>query len=626
MTKLQLSGQLILAGILAVAGLVINSTVAQAITPADIKVTIDDSTSTKGNIVINNITESVLRIDYAIGTPANDCRAGDAFSLKMIEEGGLSNPVRADFTKSTSSTRYCFKITNRSKNPEEVTWYSYPADQSSPSTPPATPTPVVAAVPVIKVERVRNNTLAVTSVATNLNANTWRLAKLTGQDKQTYQNDCTKIPASRYTNRLVTPQSRQVTLTEDDNGRWYCFRVTDNNNQIGYTSYTITNVDTTAPSLNIQQNTRILRADADETPLQNWSYVVSRTDPDCDADDFVNNRSLVRSQRVTLTADQIGSYYCFRAADTAGNYGYTKYKVESVDFSTPKITLQQNGLEVLVESDQELQTVQSLKTETDLPCNSETDFKTATSEMIGLPIEVVSADHQQYLCVRGVNATNASGYQRIKLDTHIEPISLNINQEESFITATISETENDTITWAYLKTEQAIPCDATDDNQFDIEPFVGNTSQLNNLDNGIFFCFRATDKANNRSYAKVQIGGITKLAPNEGGGRLSLEIIILMIVAGGGIAGFMIYYILEQKKKVIPQADEIQSPEANFDTISPITPTPDATNNNQPGAEPTPPHQDSQSTDNQLPPFKDTQSSVDIVQPLDYLKNQDEEE
>ena len=120
--------------------------------------------------------------------------------------------------------------------------------------------------PVLSI--VHNNTLLeITATDNNLKDDSWQNA-----GPLDYDPDC------EYDNldySLSSTTARRLTLTESDNGKWYCFKVTDEDDNVGYAEYKVTGVITVevvqtpatpvaVPTIVISQDDDVLQASSEE--------------------------------------------------------------------------------------------------------------------------------------------------------------------------------------------------------------------------------------------------------------------------------------------------------------------------------------------------------------------------
>lgn len=123
-----------------------------------------------------------------------------------------------------------------------------------------------------------------------------------------------------------------IALTEADNKRWFCVKVTGNNRTEGLAKILISGVDRKKPIVSITQKDDEVVGQADEL-ITKWQYVILPSGADCNSQAFTSKSTIFEGHKFTLTASDNGKTYCFRAYDQAGNL---TYKSISVDYQAPK--------------------------------------------------------------------------------------------------------------------------------------------------------------------------------------------------------------------------------------------------------------------------------------------------
>ena len=134
-----------------------------------------------------------------------------------------------------------------------------------------------------------------------------------------YPNECTQ----RGFTRGLKPGSR-VSLDANNNGKWYCFRAQDAAGNWGFKSRQAPDdavQDTRAPKITVsfQSAGPSLSARADET-VSNWAHIGPLISSQCTSVSFI--RGTQPGSSVALGANDNGKWYCFRARDAAGNWGF----------------------------------------------------------------------------------------------------------------------------------------------------------------------------------------------------------------------------------------------------------------------------------------------------------------
>ena len=545
--------------------------IAWAIGVTDINITEQNRTLI---VVVQNPQNSTLTWHYSQSIAIDECNEDSAQELILINDD-LTRENRLVLAIN-STDPYCFQITD-----EETGLSAWKAYQPSE----IITTTIDRQSPTITVNRTNNNLLTISAADSDLSTNSWRYARFR-------QNpDCTAV---QIENSLPTGRSNNLILRESDNNQWYCFKALDQTGNPAFSKYRVQGVDTTGPVIVIKQNGRLLTATSEDGTARDWIYFSSPSDINCDVESFLNNYSVTHSNQVTLTAGRINYNYCFRARDTVGNLGFKKYKITNVDFLAPAINIKQDGLSIVADADAPIETWHYLKFDNNIQCDEQSDFKTAVNFSETQQIVLNEDDHRFYFCVRGISSINVTSFAKIRVDTQKPKVELLL--DESSIAASA---DKEIASWEYLKTQKELDCDQAAAEQFTESSFdkhQGQKSQLSQLDNGLWFCFKATDEFGNSGYAKQQIHGITRLAPGgtvvgTRGRAESIAIVIIAVLAG---TGFLVHTLLQKKRQAAASArqttvdDEIIQPAKNRRKHKKRA--------------------------------KDRADAHDVVQPLDYLK------
>ena len=188
-------------------------------------------------------------------------------------------------------------------------------------------------VPVLSV--IHNNTsLEVNATDNNLKADSWQ-----NTGRLDYEPDC-EYDNLGYGSTSVN--ARRLTLTESDNGKWYCFKVADEDGNTGYARYQVTGVvieeapgvieQTTqatpvaAPKIIADQVDDVLQASSEKNLVNPvWQALLVDSAADCAAEVFdqANPWQIASSSRIAgLTWNDNGRIYCFRVSDSGESHGY----------------------------------------------------------------------------------------------------------------------------------------------------------------------------------------------------------------------------------------------------------------------------------------------------------------
>ena len=524
-------------------------------------------------INVNNPSGELLLWQYGYVASGNSC-GNDGQFLVIAPDDSDDGQASIKLAAADSRLDFCLKISNQNTGEETFKTF-HPQPLITDNQPPS-----------ISVRRSNNRTLRITSRDADLDITSWTYG-------QFGSNPNCRTAAVNI--GLPERRTNELTLTEADNGRWYCFSVSDVNGNRAWTEYRVEDVDTSGPELTISQDGRILRAEGEER-VSGWRYVTSPSDINCNADTFLNNRSAVSGQQITLTTDRINTYYCFRASDTSGNHGFVKYRVVSVDFLAAKIQLRQDGLEITAESDKTIESWHYVRADAKISCGNETNFEEAVDFSDDQTIGLSPDDHQHFFCIRGVNKTNTASFAILEANIFTIKVELVIDDEEILKAGA----EEEDLSWSYFKSEDEPECDKSDRQAFkspSFDNYRGSSSRLNRLDNDLWFCFQAVDAFGNAGYAKKRIRGITTAPPGSetATSRGQTDIIIIAAASIVGGLGLVVFIFLNKRRQATS-------------AINPFT-----TRNEAARRRP------------KKKAKKEKQAEDDeIIQPLDYLKGDDD--
>ena len=186
---------------------------------------------------------------------------------------------------------------------------------------------------------IRNNTqLEVNADDNNLLSGSWQRA-----GPLVSEPDCRNDPLD-YGSKSAA--RRYLTLTEEDNDQWYCFKVGDEDGNAGYAKYQVFGVDVeensqpnapqavTAPRVLVERVDNSIRASSSEELLDaDWRALMVEGSADCNTDAFVRAPEwrVASSHRINgLTWRDNGSWYCFRVSDSGLSPGYGAIKVDGL--------------------------------------------------------------------------------------------------------------------------------------------------------------------------------------------------------------------------------------------------------------------------------------------------------
>ena len=509
-------------------GLVFLAPTAQAITDDDIDFSQEGITLT---IRVNNLGDDDIPLtwQYAKGvTDFDDCHE-ELPGLITIGAAHISNDRQTALILNFGASQpiYCFVITDNFGLIAMATHQPLPIEDNE--------------GPIIMVDQ-GDNKLTISAEDADLNPEKWRYEVFTSNP------DCETEEINRFLGAGPS-KSNEIILGEDNNNTWYCFQAEDILGNRSVTKHTVRNIDTSNPEIRITQVGRQLTATASEN-VTDWFYVYSPSEINCDEQTFLNNRSAQSGSQVTLTSGHIHYYYCFRATDNNKNDGFGLHQIEDFDSSTAQITARQVSLKIIIKNTDNIKSLYYLRSSEALPCDQSRDFDESGTELLNSQeINLAESDNLRYFCIRGINSSNTASFVVLRVNTQIASIEITV--ENDMITAKSDESN---LIWYYLKTDEEPACDDSNRALFEegnFDRYTGDTSELNELDNGTWFCFQGVNESGNASYKKQRIAGIIKQAPgadNEtDSGRTDVIIITASLIVLGASA--LIFFLVKKKRK-----------------------------------------------------------------------------
>ena len=194
------------------------------------------------------------------------------------------------------------------------------------------------------VSRITDSTNPTLTVTVEGNSLKYSASDASGIDEKTYAHVAFDADTKEIVcmDKTLTWVDGQPTLTEADNGKHYCFRVSDNIGNTGYSDVvTISGIDMTGPVITVSQSADKVTAVSSEDGVTGWGYYKQAEDPACDGSSttWANTKEVVIGKEVSnLTDEDVGDYLCFRAKDSADNYGYKKHQISQITAPDPDTT------------------------------------------------------------------------------------------------------------------------------------------------------------------------------------------------------------------------------------------------------------------------------------------------
>ncbi len=373
--------------------------------------------------------------------------------------------------------------------------------------------PVDDTAPVIEATWNRNALQAsATDDLSGVKSTTWQWQIIT--DPEDAANSCQPDDTADPKITSWRRGSNTGSLGTSRNGQFICFRVSDNVGNVGYEHFEIEVVsqstDTTRPTVKVHRNDRTIRATStsnDLPSLPDWRYKISN-DSGCNDSTFNTNDQAIGYGHTVQLVDGDDVWVCFQIADSAGNLGYGKLRV---DLRGPTITVSQSGTQVTATADESSSNWIYFRTNEDPAyCVTGQDWNLGRQQTyVGRIVRSLTAGQVgQYLCFRTQDSRGNQSVAIYQISGPINPpfvgqLSISFAQSSTRLVASANRAVT---TWRYLVYESApTNCDQT--NSYFDTTYSGqtNTVDINADDNRHYYCFEATAADGVKGYGSHRV-------------------------------------------------------------------------------------------------------------------------
>ena len=323
--------------------------------------------------------------------------------------------------------------------------------------------------------------------------------------------------------------SYTATLTAAQNGRQYCIKARDLQNNHAYKKGTV-NVTVAvpdAPSIIITSDNREYRASSSGIVTSSWQHVIKSSSACADERDFASSPRSGSSYTVAESAgtDQNGQYVCFRVRGTGTNgiYGYksTVINVTVAVPDAPSIIITSDNREYRASSSGIVTSSWQHVIKSSSACADERDF--ASSPRSGSSYTVAESagtdQNGQYVCfrVRGTGTNGIYGYKSTVINVTVavpDAPSIIITSDNREYRASSSGIV--TSSWQHvIKSSSA----CADERDFASSPRSGSSytvaESAGTDQNGQYVCFRVRGTGTNGIYGyKSTVINVTVAVPD----------------------------------------------------------------------------------------------------------------
>ena len=352
-----------------------------------------------------------------------------------------------------------------------------------------------------------DNVLTVSASDVGLDATTWRYAKFD------IRPNCDLAVVNS-----ALPARNKITLTEADNGSWFCFKVADKEGNVANKLYNVSGIrEDQIPQIKLSQSGRFITAtsEADDLDASTWRYALSPSEPFCGPGNklYFQRSTSGALNRVGLdTVSRSYNWICFTVSTNANQEGFAKLQL---DRQAPAIILTQNNVVLTAQSsadDLAQDTWAYAKAEENFNCNDSAVFNKLDFASTEISFDLTAADDNDYYCITVSDKAGNDGYEKIR----INPIALRspmIKISHNNTVISVSATNVDNATWQYSQSTSDMNCSKNGNLSFTSESLVNRRLTLSEADNGSWFCFKVTGLNGKDGYAKILVNNVDSQRP-----------------------------------------------------------------------------------------------------------------
>ena len=430
--------------------------------------------------------------------------ANDRFDCDYSNEDLVFNTASAsndtvELEEDDDDKYYCFRVADKAGN------YGYGRSDQIYDVEPAPKITIV--------QHTVNKRLEISTNATDVDGLTWGWAVFSSDP-----GDCSSVRFTEISHSQITTNTRRIfvnNIADTQDGHYYCFRVADTSNTYGVNyGYGKHRYDLTAPTIKFAFANNVLTVSADDADLDaaTWHYAKFTSAVDCEN---VEIASALPYRKVSLTAADNGSYFCFRVADKVKNVAYARYAVNNIDDdSIPKIDILQTKLVIIASSADRDIDASSWRyalapSEPHCDLGNKLTFTKNSGALNKVDLSKVSKTYT-WVCFKVSDKTGNEGFAKVEIDRTAPTILIKQNN----VTLVVSSTDEDlnTRSWAYAKSDDDLNCKSADFNKLDFSS-QKISFDLTVADSNKYFCFKVSDKVGNDAFKKTRIAPMDMSAP-----------------------------------------------------------------------------------------------------------------
>ena len=318
--------------------------------------------------------------------------------------------------------------------------------------------------------------------------------------------DCHEDSQLIFNNQGLNVDNNQAVLYFETLNQDYCFKITDQtNNQSVWIHYQTKQM---GQSLNlpqievIQTNNQLKLGITNEVSLNHATWAYNSFDISLICQNVELDQKIPPSLIINLDETHSGKWFCFKVANTDGQYGFAKLQIQSIDQTAPQISVSQNQRQLTIEANETIKSWSYIVSPNNLTCNTQNFIGNTqvVNSLTQITINPNQANH--YICFRAIDQADNQGFYK-HLIGDVDFSTPNITLEQTKLKLSVSSSNN-IKAWHYIKSKTNV-CDRTLDFAQAISFRISQGINLIENDHNQYFCIRAISQTNVYGFKGIQI-------------------------------------------------------------------------------------------------------------------------
>ena len=300
-----------------------------------------------------------------------------------------------------------------------------------------------------------------------------------------------------------------------DNGRYYCFRAIDNNNQAGFSTFHLDNL--TKPFIEFKLTKTNLQAQlsshADKKIYSNyWQHVILNNPLSaCNQLAFNNDQlTIIDSNVANLSNLNQDAYFCFRISKLTGGYDYQAKLIKNNISIKPNINVYRLNDKLYLEADQSIRNWQVILVNFESQCNQNSINIASTKYISSQQLAIIRLQQVQPIynnfCIQAQNQQGIFSHQYYVND-YEQQNSINIQANLDLSNQTLNlqaQTSQPINNWQIKSVSSVSNCL----NKFNNYPVLRSSSSVTinyPVSQTQIYCWQAVDINDNNFYTTYTI-------------------------------------------------------------------------------------------------------------------------